>query len=345
MSVFEAPDLDEHEEVHFANDRGSGLRVIVAIHSTRRGPSLGGCRMWPYQSESEAIRDVLRLSRGMTYKAAMANVRLGGGKSIIWGDSRTQKTPALMQAMGGFIQRLGGRYIVGEDIGTNPDDMKVLRSRTQYVTCLRAEDGGYGDPAPITALGVLSAMRAAVQHRLGRSDLQGIRVAVQGVGNVGKELCRLLAGEGASLIVCDVHQPAVMEITRSLGALFVPPDRIYDAAADVFSPCAMGAILNDDTIGRLNVKIVAGAANNQLQNERHAEALKDAGITYVPDYVANGGGLISCAAEWYRESPDQVRGRVLRIRDTTMELLERARSMGMQTSRVADLIARERLDQ
>ncbi len=342
MSVFEAPEFDDHERVQFFNDPSSGLRAIIAIHNTRLGPALGGCRMWPYDSEAEAIRDVLRLSRGMTYKAAVLDCGLGGGKSVIIGDPRTQKTPALLQAMGRAIASFEGQYVVGEDIGTNPDDMREMRGVTHCVSCLRKEDGGYGDPAPLTALGVFSAMRAGVEEVFGSDSLDGIHVAVQGVGNVGFNLCRQLAEAGARLTVCDVFPEQLQRITEALEVTIVAPDDIFDVESDVFSPCAMGGIINDDTIARLKAKVISGAANNQLEHDRHAEELAQRGIVYLPDYVANGGGLVSCAAEWQGGDPSTVPDRVRAIYKTSREIIRMASEQGITTGAAADRLAESR---
>ncbi len=342
MSVFEAPEFDQHEQVLFVNEPDIGLRAIIAIHNTNLGPALGGCRMWPYVSESEAIRDVLRLSRGMTYKAAVLDCGLGGGKSVIIGNPHTEKTPELFHAMGRAIDSLNQRYIVGEDIGTNPLDMREIRNATRCVSCLLEEDGGYGDPATMTALGVFSAMRAGVEYALGSKDLDGLHVAVQGVGNVGINLCHLLDEAGAKLTVCDVHDVNLQAAADEFEARVVSPESIYQADADVFAPCAMGAILNDETIPQLRVKVVAGAANNQLDREEHSQVLVDRGIVYLPDYVSNGGGLISCAADWYGKDIEEVPANVRRIYDTCRNILERADSMGVTSSAAADRIAEER---
>ena len=342
MSVFDAPEYDGHEQVLFANDDATGLRAIIAIHNTNLGPALGGCRMWPYASDEEAIRDVLRLSRGMTYKSAVLDCGLGGGKSVIIGDSRSLKTPELMHAMGRAIATLQERYIVGEDVGTNPDDMREIKSVTRCVSCLRKEDGGYGDPAPMTALGVFSAIRAGLTHALGSDDMSGITVAVQGVGNVGFNLCRQLAEAGADLVVCDVYPEQLQRARDELGATVVEPDDIYDVDAEVFAPCAMGAVVNDRTVDRLKARIVAGAANNQLDEDRHGLALADKGITYLPDYVANGGGLVSCAAEWYGKDAGQVPEDVRGIYDTCLKVLEVAENDQVPTNVAADRIAEAR---
>lgn len=339
MSVFDAPDYDEHEEVVFIREPAVGLRAIVAIHNTRRGPALGGVRMRPYASEAEALRDVLRLSRGMTYKAATLGVNLGGGKSVVFGDPRADKTPEMFQALGKRIAQLGARYIAGEDIGTNPLDMKQIRVNTRCVSCLLTEDGGYGDPAPLTALGVFSAIRAGLVYAKGSDDLSGLRVAVQGVGNVGFNLCRLLREAGAELTVCDAYADAARKAAEAFGCAVVEPAAIYDVDADVFAPCAVGAVLNDDSVARLKVSVVAGAANNQLEADSHARLLADRAIVYLPDYVANGGGLISCAAEWYRVDPADLEDQVRGIYDTCRDILKRADETGVTTQQAADAIA------
>lgn len=342
MSVFEAPEYDAHEQVSFFHDEHSGLRAIIAIHSTVLGPALGGCRMWPYESEAAAVRDVLRLSRGMTYKAAVLDCGLGGGKSVIIGDSRNHKTPELLRAMGQAIQTFDGKYIVGEDVGTNPDDMREIRSVTRSVSCLRKEDGGYGDPAPMTALGVFSAMRAGVKEAFGSDTLDGVHVAVQGVGNVGFNLCRQLADAGARLTVCDVYPQQLERLQAELDVTVADPSEIYDVVCDVFAPCAMGAVINDDTIPRLKARVVAGAANNQLEEERHGAALAERGIVYVPDYVANGGGLVSCSAEYQGRDPASVPEAVRGIYDTCRNIFAVAREQGVAPGEAADRIAESR---
>ena len=342
MSVFETTDYDEHEQILFVNEPKSNLRGIIAIHNTHLGPALGGCRMLPYSTEQDAITDVLRLSRGMTYKAAMVNVALGGGKSVIIGDSQTEKTPEVLQAMGRAIESFQGRYIVGEDIGTNPTDMVEIRKQTKNVTCIRVEDGGYGDPAPMTALGVLQAMKAGIEKAYGTDQINGMRIALQGIGNVGFNLCRLLFEARAKLTVCDVRSENCQRAVAEFGAEIVESDKIYDVECEVFSPCAMGGVLNDDTISRLQGKVVAGAANNQLGENRHGEMLADRDILYLPDYVANGGGLVSCAAEWYRHDLDQVVTNVEKIYETCREILAYSDSHNLPTNEASDKLAEMR---
>lgn len=287
---FDHPDFDDHEHVSFFSDPDSGLRAIIAIHSSGPfGGAGGGCRMWRYDSDAAALRDALRLSRAMSYKLALAEVPSGGAKAVVMGDPAKDKTPALLRALGRAVHHLGGRYILGEDVGTTSEDMRVVGEETPFV--MVAEQSS-ADP---TAYGVLAGMQAAVRYRLGRDDLRGLRVAVQGVGRVGRRLCELLVEAGAKLTVTDVSEAARSKVGDGLGATVVLPDQIYDADADVFAPCALGSILNDATIPRLRAKIVVGAANNQLDREAHAEALAARGILYVPDFAVNAGGVIGAS--------------------------------------------------
>jgi leucine dehydrogenase len=339
--MFHHPDFDDHEQVVFARDVTSGLRAIVAIHSTVLGPAFGGCRMWPYRDEAEALTDVLRLSRGMTYKAAICELPYGGGKSVILGDPRERKTPALLRAMGQVVERLGGRYIVADDIGTTLDDLRVMREVTAHTA---AATLAARQPLPVTAYGVFQAIRAAVEHALGRHDLDGLRVAVQGLGAVGLPLCRYLADAGAALAVTDLDEARVAQAARAFGALAAEPDAIYGQPADVFAPCALGAVLNDRTIALLGARIVCGGANNQLAEARHAAALAGRGILFVPDYIANAGGVIDFHQERTgADAPDAVLGAVARLHDITSDVLERAARAGETPLQVADRIVRERL--
>jgi leucine dehydrogenase len=346
MSVFSTKDFADHEQVVFCCDPDSGLKAIIAIHNRNRGPALGGCRMWPYASEEEAVRDVLRLSRGMTYKSAISNLDLGGGKSVIIGNPRTQKTDALLRAMARFVDSLGGRYIAAEDSGTSIDDIRIMRQETAHVAGImdKESDTGVrsGDPSPATAYGVFVGLKAAVKYGLGRDDLHGLRVAVQGVGNVGFDLARQLKEAGAKLWVCDIYEEQVQRAVKELGATPVGTDDIYDLDVDVFAPCAMGAIINDQTLSRLRARVIAGAANNQLAEPRHSEELQQRGICYAPDYVINAGGIIDV----YHERIGFVREKLLRhidgIFDTLMEIFERARREERPTAEVANAIAEER---
>ena len=345
VPVFTHPAFDGHEEVVFCHDRESGLRAIIAIHNSARGPALGGCRMWPYGSEEEALTDVLRLSRGMTYKAALAGLRLGGGKSVIIADPRRDKSPALFRAMGRCVDGLAGRYIVAEDVGVGVEDVEIMGRETRHVA--GAGNGGAGDASRATAYGVFRGLRAAVGRRLGRTSVKGLRVAVQGLGNVGRELAGLLSQQGAELFVADIHAQAVEEAVAELGTRAVAPEAIYDAEADVFAPCALGAVLNDDSIPRLKAKVIAGSANNQLAEDRHGAALKARGILYAPDYVINAGGLIYVSGDAARTNGagfdhDAALARVAGIGDTLIEIFARAEAEDRPTSAAADRIAEER---
>lgn len=339
--VFRHPDFDDHEQVLFARDAAAGLRAIIAVHSTVLGPAFGGCRMWPYRDEAEALIDVLRLSRAMTYKAAICDLPYGGGKSVILGDPRRDKTPAMLRAMGRVVDGLNGRYIIAEDIGTTLDDLRTMRTVTAHTA---AATEAAGQPLPVTAFGVLQAIRAAVEHALGRSDLDGLRVAVQGLGNVGMPLCRYLAEAGAALIVSDLDPTRSAAARAAFGARAVAPDAIYGEPADVFAPCALGAVLNDRTIPLLRVRIVCGGANNQLAEARHAAALAARGILFVPDYIANAGGVIDFHQERIGDdAPDAVLGAVARIYQIARDVLERAARRGETPLEVADRIVLERI--
>jgi leucine dehydrogenase len=343
MDVFASPAFDDHEQVVFFFDRGRGLKAIVALHDTTLGPAIGGCRMWPYASEAEALTDVLRLAKGMTYKAAMTSLPFGGGKAVIIGDPRTGKSEALFRALGRAIDSLGGRYYTGEDVGTSPIDMDWASAETPYV--LGRSSGSSGDPSPVTARGVWLGIRAAVRHKLGRDDLAGTRVAVQGLGHVGYHVARLLAQDGASLIVADLDPTRAERAAEEFGARLVGGDEILRVEAEVLSPCALGGVINDDTVPRLSCAIVAGAANNQLLEDRHGAALHARGILYAPDYVINAGGLINIAEELRPQGYQRERAlaKVQTIAQTLAEVFERSQRAGAPTNQVADRIAEERL--
>jgi leucine dehydrogenase len=347
MPVFTAPAFDDHEQVVFCHDRSAGLKAIIAIHNTNRGPSLGGCRMWSYTSEEEALHDVLRLSRGMTYKSAMAHLDLGGGKAVIIGNARTDKTEALLRALGRYVDTLGGRYIIAEDAGTSVEDMRVIGQVTRHVVGIADKvtgEGGMrsGDPSPATAYGVFIGLRAAVKHRLQRDDVDGLRVAVQGVGHVGYRVAKYLHEAGAQLWVSDIYDDQAERAGADLQATVVAPERIYDQDVDVFAPCALGAVINDDTLPRLRAKVIAGAANNQLAEDRHGEELMRREMLYAPDYVINAGGLIDVAHERIGYDRERMLRHIERIDDTLMEIFERAERQGLPTNVVADHIAEER---
>ena len=346
MAVFSLSDFADHEQVVFVSDDKSGLKAIIAVHNSNLGPALGGCRMWPYATEEEAVRDVLRLSRGMTYKSAMANLKLGGGKSVIIGNPRTHKTPELLAAFARALEQLNGRYIAAEDSGTSVADMKYMTQFTQHVAGIhdKASDAGTrsGDPSPATAYGTFIGIKAAVKERLGRDSLDGLRVAVQGVGNVGFDLARQLKAAGAQLWVTDIHREALVQAGKELGATVVAPDEIFGLDVDVFAPCALGAILNDTTIPQLKASIVAGAANNQLAEARHGLELMKRGILYAPDYVINAGGIIDVYHERIGFDRAVLLKHIEGIHDNLMEVFERARKEERPTGEVADAIAEER---
>lgn len=348
MSVFTYIDFDNHELVVFGHDSASGLRAIIAIHDSTLGPALGGCRMWSYATDEEALRDVLRLSRGMTYKSALARLPLGGGKAVIIGDPRRDKSEALFQAMGDFVDSLGGRYITAADSGTGVAEMRIMAQRTRHVAGAgqrEALDGSLrdGDPSPSTAYGVFVGIRAAVRHRLGRDDLTGLRVAIQGVGQVGFNLARLLKDAGAELWVTDIVEANVRRAVEQLGARAVDQLEIFGLDVDVFAPCALGAVINRHTLEALRAPIVAGAANNQLASPELAEDLQRRGCLYAPDYAINAGGIIDVFYERSGGSPAELKAHIEGIEATLEEIFRRSASEGATTTAIADRLARERL--
>jgi leucine dehydrogenase len=339
--MFDHPDFDDHEQVVFACDPAAGLRAIIALHSTALGPAFGGCRMWPYRSGTEALTDALRLARGMTYKAAICGLPYGGGKSVIIGEPKRAKTAALLRAMGRAVESLRGRYIVADDIGTTLDDLVVMREVTSHTA---AATEAARAPLAVTAYGVTMAIRAAVRE-ITRSDrLDGLRVAIQGLGNVGRPLAGFLRDAGAELIVADLDPARVARTVRELGAVPVEPEVIYDQPVDLFAPCALGAVLDDLTIPRLRARIVCGGANNQLALPRHAGMLAERGILYVPDYLANAGGVIDFHQERIDDSREAVLAAVGRIEPITAEVLTAARRTGQTPQAVADRKVQARLE-
>lgn len=338
--MFSHPEYDSHEQLTFAHDAASGLKAIVAIHSSVLGPAFGGCRMYPYADDARAIRDVLRLSRGMTYKAAICDLPYGGGKAVIIGDPHRTKTPELLRAMGRVIDDLGGRYITADDVGTTLDDLAVIRTVTRHTAAATASAQA---SLAVTAYGVFMAILAAAEHCLGRRDLGGLRVAVQGLGNVGLPLCGYLRGAGAELVVTDLDPARTERAAREHGAEIVDSEAIYGVPADVFAPCALGAVLHDATIPRLACRVVCGGANNQLAEARHDALLASRGIVFVPDYLANAGGVIDFHQERIDDRPDAVLHAVERIRGITAEVLARAASANETPLAVTDRMVRERL--
>lgn len=330
-------------EVHVRHDAASGLSAIIAIHDTRLGPSLGGCRFIHYEDEASAFTDALRLARGMTYKAAITGLDLGGGKSVLIRPKGAFDRTKLFEDFGRFIDHLGGRYITAEDSGTATADMDLIRTKTKHVTGVSLDKGGSGDPSPFTALGVRRGIEAAVKHKLGRNSLDGVHVSVQGVGHVGYYLCKELHALGAKLTVCDMDLLRTERVVEEFGATVVAVDKILDVEADVFAPCALGAGIHDSSIPRLKVKIVAGAANNVLAEPRHGDVLREKGISYAPDYAINAGGLCNVAQEVKGYNAEVVRERVIKIYDTILEVLQRGDREGVSPHIIADRMAEERL--
>jgi leucine dehydrogenase len=339
MPVFSHAEFDDHEQVVYCRDAAAGLSAIIAIHNTNLGPALGGCRMRPYDDEAAALDDVLRLARGMTYKAAIADLALGGGKAVVLADARRDKTEALLLAYGRAVERLGGRYITAEDVGTTVADMDVVRRATRHVSGTTTDAG---NPSPSTAHGVFIGMQAAAQHVFGSDDLTGRHIAIQGMGSVGYALCRYLKEAGAHLVVADVNAGAVARAVRDFGAEAVEADAVYGVEADIFAPCALGGILNDKTLERLKAPIVAGSANNQLAEPRHGAALMKRGILYAPDYVINAGGLIDVARPIMGMDIEAARVKLRKIRDTLLDIFRRSAAERLPTNVVADRIAEAR---
>ncbi|RAK58616.1 amino acid dehydrogenase [Phenylobacterium hankyongense] len=348
MTLFDSPAFEGHEGVHAFFDEKTGLKCIIAVHSTARGPAAGGCRMWPYASSELALEDALRLSRAMSYKNAMADLELGGGKSVIIGDSRTQKTPALFEAFGRAVEDVGGKYWTAEDVGVSPADLMSARKHTRYVAGLEGHPAASGDPSPVTAEGVFRGVQLCVRRALNR-DLDGVTVAVQGVGHVGAYLADKLHAAGARLILTDVNEEALREVAARTNAAVVTPAAIFDAEADVFAPCALGGAINADTLPRLHAKVIAGGANNQLADPEIGRALFERGILYAPDYVINGGGIINVAGEIRAlergEAFDAawVDGKLARLTQTLEEVLDRSRHEARPTHEVANEMARARI--
>jgi leucine dehydrogenase len=340
MEITQLP-VEGYEAVYRASDPRAGLIAYIAVPDTPLGPALGGCRLWHYSREDDAVTDVLRLSRGMTFKSAVARTGLGGGKSVILGDPKTQKSPDLFRAMGRFVHTVGGRYTTAEDVGVNEQDMLHVRETTPYVTGLPRIKGGSGDPSPVTALGVFLGLKACVEEALDRDDLEGVRVALQGVGHVGFHLGKLLVEAGAKLVVTDVNETRLREAAQELGARVVAPSEIYDVDCDVFAPCALGAVLNDATIPTLKCKVIAGAANNQLAEERHGEDLLRRGILYAPDFVINAGGIINVSVEFLAGGYDEEVSmkKVRNIYQAIKDIIRTGQEQGIPTSQAAIVLA------
>lgn len=340
MAIFNHISFDDHEQVVFCQDKESGLKAIIAIHNTNLGPAVGGCRMWNYESDDEAITDVLRLSRGMTYKNALAGLTMGGGKSVIIADPKIKDREALFRAFGRCIDTLGGKYYSAEDVGVSTADIMIAHEETPYMAGL---EGKSGDPSPYTALGTFLGIKAAVKHQRGNDSLKGLKISVQGVGHVGYYLCRHLHEAGAELIVTDIHQESLNKVATEFGATVVAPQDIYHQDVDVYAPCALGATINDITIPLLKATIVAGCANNQLAEVRHGELLKENNILYAPDYVINAGGIINVSFEKNYDATAATT-KVEEIYNTLLTIFKQSDAQNRTTGDVADEMARKIID-
>ena len=347
MGVFDHTEFDNHESLHFFDDEATGLRAIIAIHSTALGPGAGGCRRWTYAKDEDAITDALRLSRGMTYKNAVAGLPFGGGKAVILANDDAPKTPELFAVFGRAVDSLGGRYITAEDVGVSVDDMRHVHEQTEFVSGLpQSGDSAGGDPSPWTAVGCFLGIEAAVKARLDKGSVEGLTVAVQGVGHVGAHLCRLLHEAGAKLLVADVNRKHLDAVSGKLPVEVVPPGDILFADVDVLAPCALGNILTSATIPNIKAKVIAGAANNQLSTEADGKRLADRKILYAPDYVINAGGIISVSHEYHGDSSeDAVREDVNKIPERLSAIFDEASQSGRPTNELADELARKLIGQ
>lgn len=344
MQIFEMMEKNDHEEVIYCSNAESGLRAIIAVHDTTLGPALGGTRMWNYTTSDQALNDVLRLSRGMTYKAAVAGLNLGGGKAVIIGDSRTQKNELLFRTFGKFVDGLAGRYITAEDVGTDVRDMEFVRMETKYVTGISKALGGSGDPSPVTAYGVYVGMKACAKQKWGSDSLRGRKIAIQGAGQVARYLCEHLYSEGAELYITDIADDKVKGVLETVKAHVVKPDEIYDTDAEIFSPTALGGIINDETIGKLKCEIIAGGANNQLEDEnKHGQMLMEKGILYAPDYVINAGGLINVSNELEGYRQDRAMKQAEGIYDIVNKVLTISKEQNIPTHVASNKLAEQRL--
>tara|TARA_R100001369_G_scaffold11109_2_gene24478 strand:- start:11254 stop:12354 length:1101 start_codon:yes stop_codon:yes gene_type:complete len=342
--VFGQFSFDNHEQVVFCNDKDTGLKAIIGIHNSVLGPALGGTRMWNYNSEWDALNDVLRLSRGMTFKSAITGLNLGGGKAVIIGDAKTQKTPALMRKFGEFVHSLSGKYITAEDVGMDTEDMDTVREVTPYVTGISESKGGAGNPSPITAYGVFMGMKAAAKYKYGSDDLEGRKVLVQGIGHVGEALVEHLTNEGADVYISDINIAKLQEVSEQYSVKIYTGD-VYDADVDIYAPCALGATINDATVNRIKATIIAGAANNQLADENtHGLILQQKGIVYAPDFLINAGGIINVYAELEGYGKQEIMRKTENIYNTTLEILKTAEAQSITTHVAALKIAQQRID-
>ncbi len=343
--VFGQLSFDNHEQIVFCNDKDTRLKAIIGIHNTVLGPALGGTRMWNYNNEWEALNDVLRLSRGMTFKSAITGLNLGGGKAVIIGDAKTQKTPELMKRFGEFVHSLSGRYITAEDVGMDTADMDIVREVTPYVTGISESKGGAGNPSPITAYGVFMGMKAAAQFKYGSDVLEDKHVFVQGIGHVGESLVEHLVNEGAKVTIADINQERLEDVRSKYNVAIYNGNDIYSEKMDIYAPCALGATINDNTVRKIQADIIAGAANNQLANEvRHGEILKDRNIVYAPDFLINAGGIINVYAELENYDRQEIIRKTENIFNTTIEILDRAKEGDVTPNSAALSIAKERIE-
>ncbi len=344
MEIFELIEKTDHEQVVLCSNKLVGLKAIIAIHDTSLGPALGGTRMWIYKSVEEALKDVLRLSRGMTYKASVAGLNLGGGKAVIIGDPNKDKSEELFRYFGRFVEGLAGRYITAEDVGTDVLDMEYVRMETKYVTGISRQLGGSGDPSPVTAYGVYVGIKACAQVVYGNDSLKGKKIAVQGAGHVASYLCDHLTKEGAEIFISDIYTEKVKEVVSRTGAKAVDAEKIYEVEADIFAPCALGGIINDDTIPKFRFKIIAGGANNQLLDEnKHAHVLVDKGILYAPDYAINAGGLINVANEFEGYNQERALNQAETIYTRIKQIITIANEHKITTHEAASRLAEDRI--
>ncbi len=343
INIFDKIKTDGHENVLVCSDTSSGLQALIAIHNTSLGPALGGCRMWPYESFDAALSDVLRLSKAMTYKAAISNLPLGGGKSVIWGDPAKDKSDTLLKAFAKHVDRLGGQYIVAEDVGISLEDIEFIRETTPYVSGFSQENKGSGDPSPATAYGVFCGMKACLEEVYGNNAFTGKRIAIQGLGKVGSALAKLLHEAGASLYVSDMDPERVAKAIRLYGADPIHGHEVYRVDCDIFAPCALGGIINERSIKSFSCRIIAGAANNQLKDSNVLEELSQKNILYAPDYVLNAGGLINIAEELSGYHPEQAYKKIAQIYDRMKQVFSMAKKEGISTAKAADLLAEAQL--
>jgi leucine dehydrogenase len=344
-NVFAQLSQSGHEQVVFCQDADSGLKAIIAIHNTILGPSLGGLRMWPYQDEQKALTDVLRLSRGMTYKSSIAGLNLGGGKAVIIGDHRSQKTEALLRTFAKFVENLNGKYITAEDVGMTAKDMEIIRQETSHVAGLPLELGGLGDPSPFTAYSTYMGMKAGAKLAWGSDSLEGKKVAVQGAGHVGFYLVELLVKEGAKVSICDIYEDRIKKVTQEFKVEVVGTEEIYGLDADIYAPCALGATVNDETLAQIKASVICGCANNQLKDEKkHGDACLQKGIIYAPDFLVNSGGVTNVYAEVVSSNSNWAKTKIEHVYEQTLQVIQTSQQSGVNAQQVAIEIAQNRID-